>query len=114
MIEDWHRRVEGGVPAYLRHAAKFYPPQLLSCRARFETTVCGELPKRYIALARLVLATASRQPEAARRALHMTRSFGVLRDQAVQGLALAQLYGSDIGLEPVLLALEDILDEWSV
>ena len=111
-IEEWHRRVEGDVPAYVGHAAKYYPLQLLSYRARFETTVSGHLPKQYIALARLVLAAMWHQPKPARRALHMARYFGVTQDQAVQALAFAQVHGSDIGLDATFEVVDDILDDW--
>jgi hypothetical protein len=111
-IEEWHYRVEGDVPSYVRHAAKYYPLQLLSYRARFETTVNGHLPKQFIAVTRLVLAAMWHEPAAARRALSMARYFGTTRDQAVQALAFAQVHGSDIGLESTFAAVDDILDKW--
>ncbi len=112
MIEEWHRRVEGDVPAYVRHAAKHYPLQLLSYRARYETTVRGSLPKQYIALARLMLAAAWQQTKVVRRAMHMARHFGVARDQVVQVLALDALFLSDIGIDSTYEAVHDILEDW--
>jgi hypothetical protein len=112
MIQDWYRTVEGEVPAFVRHSAKYYPLQLLSFRARFETTVDGHLPKQYVALARLILAVVWHEPKAARRCLHMARHFGVMHDQAIQALAFAQLYGGDLGTDSSFEVVEDILDNW--
>jgi hypothetical protein len=111
-IEDWHRRVEGDVPAYVRYLARYYPLQLLTYRARYEQTVRGHLPKQYIALARLQLAALWHQPRAAWRALHMARYFGVPRDQVIHAFVHAMLYSSDIGIDSTLEIVDDILDAW--
>jgi hypothetical protein len=112
LIEDWHQRVEGDVPPYVKFSAKYYPLQLLTFRARYEQTVRGHLPKQFIALARLQLAALWHQPMAARRALHMARHFAVPRDQAIHALGHAMLYGADIGMDPTFEAIDDILDDW--
>ena len=98
------------VSPYVRHAAKHYPLQLLSYRARFETAVSGQLSKQCIALARLVLAALWHPPKSVRRALRMARYFGVTQGRAAQALAFAQVRGSDIGLDATFEAVEDILD----
>jgi hypothetical protein len=112
-IEDWHRRVEGEVPAYVGYLAKYYPLQLFTYRARYEQTVRGHLPKQYIALARLQLAALWHQPRTAWRALHMARYFGVSRDQVIHAFGHAMLYSSDIGIDSTCEVVDDILDAWS-
>ena len=112
LIEEWHRTVEGEVPAYVQYTAEYYPLQLLAYRARYEQTMRGNLPKQYIALARLVLAAVWHEPKAARRALHMARHFGVPRDHAIQTLGLAHLYGGDIGIDSTYEIVREILDDW--
>lgn len=112
LIERWHRTVEGQVPPYVRHSAKFYPLQLLSYRARFEQTMRGHLPRQFIALCRVQLAAAWQQDKALRRALHMARYFRVPRDQVIQILATEQIYRGDIGMDAAFEAAESILDHW--
>jgi hypothetical protein len=113
LIEDWHRKVEGDVPAFVRFAAKNNPLQLLAFRARFEQTMQGHLPKQYIALARLELAGFRRDSNMLRRAIHMARHFSVPRDQVVQALGHLQMHG-DIGMDTTMETAAAILEEWSV
>jgi len=112
-IEDWHRRVQGEVPAYVRFFASNYPLALKAFRARYETATQGTLPKQYIALCHLHLAAAWMCPEAVRRGVHMARYFGVERDHVVQILAFSQLYLGDIGIDTAVLAAADALEGWS-
>ena len=71
MIEDWHRRVQGDVPAYVGFLAAHYPLALKAFRARYETSMDGSLPKQYIALCQIQLSPARmdvRRSRTARRA----------------------------------------------
>jgi hypothetical protein len=61
-IQEWYRRVQGEVPRYVDFLAKHYPRALRAFRARYESSLAGSLPKQFIALCLVHLATAERSP----------------------------------------------------
>lgn len=111
-IEEWHRRVQGEVPDYVRFLAKHYPLALLAFRARYETSMTGTLPKQFIALCQVHLAACWVRPDALRRAFHMARTFGVAKDHVVQILTLAMLYLGDVRTGAAIEGVEDSLAAW--
>jgi alkylhydroperoxidase/carboxymuconolactone decarboxylase family protein YurZ len=104
--------VQGEVPAYVPFLATHYPLALKAFRARYETSMDGALPKQFIALCQLHLAACWRQPDAVRRTLHMSKHFGVTKNQAVQILTLAMLYLGDVAIDAALADVTDIIDAW--
>ena len=111
-IEEWYRRVQGEVPGYVDMLAKHYPRALRAFRARYESSLAGSLPKQFIALCLVHLATCRAQPSAVRRGLHMARYFGVKRDHAVQIVTLGMLYLGDIGMDSAVQGIGDLLENW--
>ena len=111
-IEEWHRRWEGEVPAYVGFLGRYFPTALRTYRARYETTMEGALPSQMVVLLQLHLAALWMCSDAVRRALHMAKRLGIERDQAVQVIAFSQLYLSHIGMDTAVRGLETILDGW--
>ena len=111
-IEDWHRRVEGEVPAYVPFLAENYPLALRVFRARFETTTQRSLPKQFIALCWLQLAGLWHRPDALRRAIHMCRVFGVEKDQAIHVLSLNHVYQGHVGMSASVEGAIELLRDW--
>jgi len=110
-IVAWHERVEGAVPPFVPFLARFHPLGLLTYRARYEATMHGPLPKQFVALLLISLAT---RHDALVRALHMARVFGVDRPHALWMLTRPRVLAgglatrSDIDLGQ----LAGILDSW--
>jgi hypothetical protein len=111
-IEDWHRRVEGEVPGYVPFLAENYPLALRVFRARFETTTQRSLPKQFIALCWLQLAALWQQPDALRRAMHMSKVFGVEKDQVRHILGLNHVYMGHIGMSRSVEDAARLLEAW--
>jgi hypothetical protein len=112
MIEAWHLRVQGEVPAYVTFLGKWHPLALRAFRARYETSTAGWLPKEFIALCHVHLAACWTRADALRRTLRMAKYFGVKKDQAVQILSLSMLYLGDIAMDGALEGVDEILDSW--
>jgi hypothetical protein len=111
-IEAWHRRWEGGVPAYVSFLGTYFPTALRTYRARYETAMEGALPAQMVALLQLHLASVWACPDALRRALHLASRLDITRDQAVQVIAFTQLYLSHIGMDAAVRGIEDVLESW--
>lgn len=112
-IEDWHRRVQGSVPAYLPFLAEHFPLALLAFRARYENALqSSSLPPQHVALTQVYLAGMWMRGDALRRAMHMARYFNVAKDHVVQVLALIQIYRGDIGMDGALEGAGEFLDHW--
>jgi hypothetical protein len=112
LIENWHRDVQGEVPAYVSFLGMHFPRALRAFRARYETSVDGTLPKEFIALCHVHLSAAWGQTGSLRRSLRMARHFGVKKDHAVQVIALAMLYLGDVAADSALEDVNQILAAW--
>jgi hypothetical protein len=110
-LEDWHRRVQGDVPSYVRILAEVNPSALKLWRARYENAAVGPLPKEFIALLQVHQAVMMREPKATRRAVHMAKVFGVTKPQLGQILGSTQVYQGDLGMD-ALDGIADLLAEW--
>jgi hypothetical protein len=112
-LENWHWRVQGGVPKYVTFLARQYPVSLKVFRARYETvlTQCS-LPKQMIAVMFLHTAAAKQNADALRRSAIMAKTFGVTSGQALHALGIIQrLLGdlfSDAGFGPIA----DLFEDW--
>jgi alkylhydroperoxidase/carboxymuconolactone decarboxylase family protein YurZ len=111
-IENWHRRWEGEVPAYVGFLAKYFPTALRAYRARFETAMDGALPSQMVALVQIDVAAKWRRAEAVRRALHLAKKLGITRDQAVQMVAYAQRYVGHTGMDAAVRGSERSFASW--
>lgn len=111
-IREWHRRVQGEVPPSVEFLAEHHPLALVVSRARFETATTGLLPREFVALCWVHLATAWAQPDALRRYLHLAREFGVARDHVVQIMALALLYTGETRADVLAHGAADALVGW--
>jgi hypothetical protein len=110
-IVAWHERVEGAVPAFVPFLARHHPLGLLTYRARYEATMHGRLPKQFVSL--LLISLATRQ-EALVRSLRMAKVFGVGRDHVLWMLTRPRVLAvglgtrSDIDLDQVAA----VIDSW--
>ena len=111
-IEDWHRRWEGEVPAYVSFLARYFPTALRTYRARYETATDGPIPGQMIVLLQLHLASLWKCPDAVRRALNMAQALGIERDQAAQVLAFTQLYLSHLAMDSSVRDIEEVFERW--
>ena len=111
-IEGWHRRWEGEVPAFVGFLGRYFPTALRTYRARYETAMEGAFPSQMVALIQVHFASVSAAPDALRRSLHLAKTVGITRDQAVQVIAFTQLYLSHIGMDTSVRGIEDVLERW--
>ena len=111
-IEEWHRRWEGEVPAYVGFLGRYFPTALRTYRARYETTMEGALPSQMVALVQIDLAAKRRCPDALRRALHLAKRLEIEKDQAVQMVAYSQRYVSHTGMDAAVNGSETIIGHW--
>jgi hypothetical protein len=112
LLEDWHTRVQGEVPAYVSFLAAHFPRALRAFRARYETSVAGSLPKQFIALCHVHLAACWSQPASLRRMLRMARTFDVKKDHVVQIITLGMLYLGDVSMDSMLEGVNQALEGW--
>lgn len=111
LLQAWHMRVQGQVPAYVRMLGRYYPSALKVWRARYENAADGPLPKQVIALFQVHTAALMREPDALRRAVHMAKVFGLARDHVVFTLTTPHVYLGDLGMW-ALESIEPMLEEW--
>lgn len=111
-IEDWHRRWEGEVPAYVSFLARYFPTALRTYRARYETATDGPIPGQMIALVQVDTAGKWHCADGVRRALHLAQRLGIERDQAVQIVAYAQRYVGPIGMDAAVTGAEGLIERW--
>jgi len=111
-LEEWHRRVQGAVPAYVPFLARHYPLALKAWRGRYENAMAGTLPKQLIALLQVHVAAMQKRPDAVRRSVTMARSFGVKKDHVAMTLANTQVYLGDLAMDAAVEGVVDLLDGW--
>ena len=113
-LEDWHRRVQGAVPAYVSFLAKEYPVLLKVFRARYEAvlTQCS-LPKQMIAVLFLHTAAAKQRPDALRRSAVMAKGFGVTKGQALHTLGIIQRLLGDLFADAAFEPIADLFEDWA-
>ena len=111
LLQSWHERVQGEVPAYVRLLGRHYPSALKVWRARYENAADGPLPKQVIALFQVHTAALMREREALRRAVHMAKAFGLARDHVVFALTTPHVYLGDLGMG-ALDVVEPYLEDW--
>jgi hypothetical protein len=113
LLEDWHVRVQGAVPAYVSFLAKHYPVALKVFRARYENVLTqASLPKQMIAVLFLHTSAARQRPDALRRAATMAKAFGVTKGQALHTLATDQRYLGDLFADAAFEPIADLFDDW--
>jgi alkylhydroperoxidase/carboxymuconolactone decarboxylase family protein YurZ len=112
LIEAWHLKVQGEVPAYVTFLGAHFPRALRAFRARYETSTGGQLPRQFIALCHVHLSACWGQTGSLRRSLRMARHFGVSKDHAVQIMALAMLYLGDVAMDSAVTDANEILADW--
>jgi hypothetical protein len=112
-LQDWHRRVQGAVPAYVPFLARQYPVALKVFRARYESVIAqASLPKQMIAVLFLHTAAFRQRPDAVRRAAAMARAFGVSKGQALHALANAQRYLGDLFADAAFEPIAGLFEDW--
>ncbi|HET9892999.1 MAG TPA: hypothetical protein VFQ42_21150 [Mycobacterium sp.] len=112
-LEDWHRKVQGTVPAYVPFLARHYPGALKVFRARYESVLTqASLPKQMIAVLFLHTAAFRQRPDAVRRAATTAKAFGVTKGQALHTLANAQRYVGDLFADAVFEPIADLFEDW--
>jgi hypothetical protein len=112
-LQDWHRRVQGEVPAYVPFLARHYPVALKVFRARYESVLTqAVLPRQMIAVMFLHTAAFRQRPDAVRRAATMARAFGVTKGQALHALATVQRYTGDLFTDAIIEPIADLFDDW--
>ena len=111
-LEDWHRRVQGEVPAYVPFLARNYPLALKTWRARYENAMAGRLPKQMIPLFQMHVAAMLKQPEAVRRSVTMAKAFGLKKDHVVMVLANTQVYLGDLAMNAAVEEVGELIDAW--
>jgi hypothetical protein len=112
-LQDWHRRVQGAVPAYVSFLARQYPVALKVFRARYEAVITQcSLPKQMIAVMFLHTAAFRQRPDAVRRAATMAKAFGVSKGQALHALANAQRYLGDLFADAAFEPVAGLFEDW--
>jgi hypothetical protein len=112
-LQDWHRRVQGAVPAYVSFLARQYPVALKVFRARYEAVITQcSLPKQMIAVMFLHTAAFRQRPDAVRRAATMAKAFGVSKGQALHALANAQRYLGDLFADAAFEPIAGLFEDW--
>jgi hypothetical protein len=113
-LEDWHLRVQGEVPPYVRVMARHYPVALKLFRARYESVIAQcSVPKQLIAVLFLHTAAFRQRPDAVRRAAFMARAFGVTKGQALHTLGNSQRYLGDLFADSAFQPVADLLEDWN-
>jgi hypothetical protein len=112
-LEDWHRRIQGVVPAYVPFLARHYPAALKVFRARYESVITQtSLPKQMIAILFLHTAAIRQRPDAVLRAATMARTFGVTKGQALHCLATDHRYLGDLFADPTFEPIAGMFEDW--
>jgi len=112
-LEDWHRRLQGTVPAYVQFLARHYPVALKVFRARYESVIAQtSLPKQMIAVMFLHTAAFRQSPDAIQRAATMAKTFGVTKGQALHTLGVAQRYTGDLFSDAIFKPVAALFEDW--
>src|SRR5262249_48908506 len=113
LIEGWYEETCGEVPRWVGFLAEHRPQLLKVYRNRFEHSVREAMPKQMFPFLQLHFNTLRGFQEGIREAVLMGRGFGMTRDDLLDAILWAWVYGGPAAISIVEEAAGDVLSEMS-
>jgi hypothetical protein len=111
-IEAWYERWLGEVPRYVRLLASLRPELLKAHRTRYENLI-RVLPKQVLPMTLLANEVLRGFEPGIRENVLLARGFGVAKDDVLDEINAALIFGGMEAVEAVDRAVGDVLDKWT-
>ncbi len=111
LVRDWYRRVAGEVPAHVELLGRYRPDLLKAQRGRFEHALT-QCPKQYAPYLMTYFEVTRGFGPGIREGVLLGRGFGMTRDEILDAIGWAMVYGGPAAISIAADAVGDVLDHW--